>query len=115
MVRVDDLVRYEVSPGTVGKKNAGPSVYREDFREVVHPDAEFIAKAREDVPDLAYECLSRGAQISDLKEAMRPLIARLDSLATADCGRGPEGCVCGNPELWREVEHARKILESVNP
>lgn len=47
------LARYEVSPDAPDRTH--PSVYRADLNGIKHPDAEFIAHARQDVDDLIAE------------------------------------------------------------
>ena len=43
-------VRFDVCPAATARDD--PRVYRGDFVAINHPDAEFIAAAREDVPKL---------------------------------------------------------------
>ena len=47
MEHTGDLVEYEVCPDAADRKD--PRVYRGDFYRIRHPDAEFIAHAREDI------------------------------------------------------------------
>jgi hypothetical protein len=50
MVGADALVEFEVCPEAETRDD--PRVYRGDFIALRHPDAEFIAHARQDVDDL---------------------------------------------------------------
>lgn len=50
MVDVDSLVTFEVCP--TAETRTDPRVYRGDFIALRHPDAEFIAHARQDIDDL---------------------------------------------------------------
>lgn len=45
-----ELPIYDVAPEATSRED--PSVYRADFSAMRHPDAEFIAHARQDVADL---------------------------------------------------------------
>lgn len=53
MVPGDRLARYEVCPDATSRDDE--RVYRADLSGIRHPDAEFIAHAREDVPVLLAE------------------------------------------------------------
>lgn len=50
---VKDFVVYQVCPDCESKDD--PRVYRQDFFEINHPDAQFIAHARQDVETLLAE------------------------------------------------------------
>lgn len=47
---VDPMPVYQVCPSATSRHD--PRVYRGDFLELRHPDAEFIAHARQDIDDL---------------------------------------------------------------
>ena len=57
MQHAKDLVSFEVNPNIVGheKAKSEPSVYRKDIKTVNHPDAQFIAHSRQDIPALIQE------------------------------------------------------------
>ena len=50
MDKASDMVRFEVAPDATSR--ADPRVYRGDIIAIAHPDADFIAHARQDVEDL---------------------------------------------------------------
>lgn len=62
VVRSSDAVRYEVAP-TASTRN-DPAVYRADISGIRHPDAVFIAAARQDVADLLAEVKRLRAELA---------------------------------------------------
>jgi hypothetical protein len=50
MTKAQELPVYEVAPNATSRKD--PAVYRADLSGIRHPDAVFIAAARQDVADL---------------------------------------------------------------
>lgn len=52
LVDLQELVVYQVAPGA---KRGDRELYREDFFEIDHPDAQFIAHARDDIDFLLSE------------------------------------------------------------
>jgi len=78
------LVVFEVAPGVTDR--ADPRVYRADITGIRHPDAEFIAHAREDVSRLlsAVEAVLR-------HHAPRQLYDRVDDYrGNCQCPHGPD-------------------------
>jgi len=76
------FVRYEVCPEVVGRiaGRKDPRVYREDFNSLDHPDAEFIAKASEDVPFLLRALAERDREIERLNDSVGKLTERIDAI-----------------------------------
>ena len=66
------LARFSVDKSVVGVQNVGPSVYRRDFFEIVHPDAMLIAAA----PDLLDAC---EAAWKERKGLSREAVSKLES------------------------------------
>jgi len=62
MQRADERVRFEVCADATERTD--PRVYRADISGIRHPDAEFIAAARSDIPFLAFalETLARTSE-----------------------------------------------------
>ncbi|MFJ8110454.1 hypothetical protein [Streptomyces sp. NPDC096132] len=87
MHKAEELVEYEVAAWS-------KDIYRKDVSGIGHPDAQFIAHAREDVPALL-------AEIHRLKEQRKFLLAQL-AKRDAETGRGDKALrefLSADPEL----------------
>ena len=65
-----DLCRFEVARKVIGieaAKKPGSGVYRKDIVGFDHPDAEFIAHARQDIPALLAHIKEKDEEIERLK------------------------------------------------
>lgn len=97
MVNADKRAVYEVAPEA--KSRDDQRVYRADIVGIDHPDAEFIAHARQDVPAMLERIREQEAELARLRAVTSPTREELvEGLKVAMLGR-PAGPWLPVPEI----------------
>lgn len=78
MYRADEMVEYQVHQ--LGWVDKSEPPYRADISGIDHPDARFIAAAREDVPELVAEVQRLRAERHSTNEALDDAVRELSAL-----------------------------------
>lgn len=95
LVDARNLAIYEVAPNALTRDD--PKVYRADVVGIRHPDAEFIAHARTDIPKLLAE-LTRIEQALD-REGLAGVLVSHNWESRGMSYGSPDGCSCGAKTL----------------